>query len=274
MAAVILGQKTGIIQTPDYASTLTGDGKSGSTTLKFFAWTQAEAIAKQAELRSGGWSANIDQDGAGYRITATYNVNVDQDDPETTEPENQWSLTRNLQEESILESDRPIINELTTETKLAIELALKNPNKKLPWYEKAKASDTAYIQVSGGVYSLMATGARSRRIITKTLKRSITVNTNYNTSWLGDTEGKVITTPAMISRYSIPYPVAVLLPNKTPSLVVLNQGDGDPNNQIQVQYGWLDLGVDRTFSSNGAVNISQEWEYGKWATICYDVIES
>jgi hypothetical protein len=272
MAAVILGQTTGVIQTNEYASTLTGDGKSGSTTLKFFAWTQTEALAKQAELRAGGWSANIDQEGNGYRITATYNVNVDQDDPTNTEPENQWSLTRNLQEENLLESDRPVIKALTTETKLAIELSLKNPNKHLPYVETSKASDADYVLVAGEVRTLMATGARSRRIITKTLKRSITVNTNYNTTWLNDSEGVVITTPTMISRYLIPTPVTVLLPNPSPSLILLNTGDNDPNNKIQVQYGWLDLGVDRTFTSNGAVQISQEWEWGKWPTVSYSVI--
>ena len=269
--AIIRGQTTGVIQTPEYKSTATGDKKSGSSTYVYWAWTFEEAVAKQASLQGSGWDASISQQDNGYRIDATYNINIEQTQP-GTEPENQWSMVRNVQDENLLESDR--LSNITSKTKQLIELAIKNPGKGYPFVEAEKAGDADYILVAGEIYTLMLMGAKTRRMFTKTLKRTITVPAIYNTTWLNDSEGKVITTPSMIARYSIPASVAILMPNPSPSKTVLNQGDGDPNNQVIVQWGWLDMGVDRNFSSNGSVQISQEWEYGKWSTLMYDVIES
>ena len=273
--STILGQKTGVIATSDNSSNSEEYGKNGSTTCGFFCWTADEANQKVSQLNASGWKCSTTQDGIGWRISATLNVNLGQN-PEgptsTIEPTSQWSLTRNIVEENLLEADREVIKELTTLTKESIRLALKNPGKQLPIVEKLYASNTNYVKGANEVYSLMAMGMKSRRIITKTLKRTITVSEMYNTTWLNNSEGKVIGTPTMISRYNIPISVSCLMPNPSVKEFILNSGDNNIMNRVYVNYGWLDLGVDRNFSNNGNVQISQEWEYGKWSNLAYDVI--
>ena len=271
--AVIIGQKTGVIQTPEYSTTLEPKGQGGSTGTSYFAWTLAEANTKINELSALGWQCSLTQDGPGYRINTTFNVNIDQNPPEQpVEPTSQWSLVKQLDTDNLLESDRAIIKQLTTKTKELIRTRLKKPDSIIPIVEYEKLNDEQYIKDAVRVYSLMLIGITGKKIFIKTLKRTITVTDNYNSTWLQDSEGKVITTPTMITRYDIPAAVSVLMPNPAPSVVTTNAADNDPTNLVKLQYGWLDMGTDRQFSSNNNIQISQEWQYGKWPFDMYDIM--
>lgn len=268
--ATIVGIKSGIIEGFDYNTSLEPLGKAGSTGINYFAWTLNEANAQISALTANGWKCELNREGNGYHITATLNYNQDQQDPEQ-EPENQWSLTRNLEDINLLESDEPSVKFLTTTTKTNILNRLKNPLSKQPLWEKAKSTDSTYMSVANEVYTLMSLGTRTKRIITKTLKRSVTVPETYSSTWLLESEGKIMTTPTMISRFGIPAHVSVLMPNPNPSKIWLNEADGDVTNDVEVLYGWLDLGVDRVFSSKGNIQLSHEWVYNKWSTIAYTI---
>lgn len=264
--AVIRGEKN-LIQTETKLST---DPKNNGSTVYSFTGDETLVRNKALQMVAAGYAVDIQPDGPFWNLNCTINYNAE-DNPGEVEPSSQWELILNGEEEGILESDRPIITGLTTKTKTAIEYKVKHPESKALWVEKERVTNTAYMAVAGEIYALMASGVKSRRIFTQTLKRTITVSTRFNVSWLQDTAGKVLSTGVMIGRYAIPAQVAVLL--KPTSTVVLNQNDGNAYNQIQCVYGWLDNGVSYRLSSQDKIQISQEWLYNKWATALYDVIQ-
>ena len=191
--------------------------------------------------------------GTNWTLVATLAYDV-QTNPGQSMPDPIWEIDGKPFEAALLTADIAIVNTLSTRTKTLIEARLKKPDSTQPLTDPSEVSQLAN---ATKVYNLMRRGEDSKKLFQPIVKRTITVsNTFSNLTWTLNNVGNIVSSTVLINNFGVPARYQGLIPpsNTTTSTDGITFFTGFLVYQPNV----VDVGSNRT-------QISQEFEYGKWA---------
>jgi hypothetical protein len=233
---------------------------SGTTT-RTFTGTEDEIRNITSQLHTAGYATQTEQ-GPPWKVIGTLSYNIMVDGSEA-EPEAIWNIQGSEGERSILEcSDLEFIQNIHSDTKEKMLIALKNPGKNLPLYLPTVSSDEKI--AADQIYIYMKVGADSRRFNTVTVSRSITVSRRYVSTWDLTNVNKVLSKNSLVSSTNMPNWVQVLIPNSEVRVKVADN--------IFVNRGYLQGYPNYQSVANNQVQISQAWVFNDWIEFYYQFV--
>jgi len=247
----------------------TYENRQGWTTERSFRGTQSFIEAKDAELRALGYSTRVKQ-GPVWELIGTVSA---YDDGSGPDDENSvvdtWEMSANPIEKDILQSNNALVDALPqTDRNILRDFA--NGTNKFEDYDLTTAKKTPKFtagptyDIALTLYKLLASGLKSIVVYQPVLRHTKTVSQSYEIPASLANVGWIYSTSALISAESPTPDIAANLPASG-----YTRGGGTP---LATYGGWLKNYpqiVDAAFSK---VQIVQEWHWGEWPEVLYDLI--
>lgn len=248
-------------------------GTAGQSTL-VYEGPKALVFQEARKLFSFGWQVTSTNNGEGgkdnpiYTLTAVYQADLSQGGQPSgvTQPDPVWNVGGKAIQQAIFEIDRPLITNLSSDTKEKIEAALKNPNKGLPLVSAANISELPNAQK---VYALAQIGIEGKSITANQVKRTITVPNKFVDNWSCVNEGKVFSKTSLINTYQVPYWVQSKLKDNNPQQTPI---DNKSNITLMANYGYVEGPTEYQSVGSNTVQVSTEWTYGRYPVDLFDIM--
>lgn len=220
-------------------------------------------VSQTLVYRHAGWETESIYNGNNKgTLTATLNSDL----TINTDPNIIWEIQDTPSQQSILEAtDRPIVANLSTTTKAAIEAQIKSPEKTIPLITNDTISE---LDNALKVYNLMRIGLESKLSHIITVRRTIIVPYQYTPTWTLANVEKVLSKNAFVSEYLVPNYLIPILPDSDSSIQI-------DQNGVETFKGFLVHFPNYTTTSQNKVQVTQDFVWFKWSAGpngLYDVV--
>lgn len=171
-------------------------------------------------------------------------------------PVDNWELLPGEQEKDILEADLEVINSIPQTELQTLKDGILNP---APSKSPALSNSTAI-----DLYALMLNGVKTTKVHAPILRHTQTVSRSWATKAAMTNVGRIIANATLIgsgaNSENVPAGFLIAL-GEAPFI--------NSSNRTGLAYGWYKgfptLGV----GADNKLNITQEWQFGLWATLIY-----
>jgi hypothetical protein len=237
------------------------DKKTGFSLVRRWRGTEAVITSLYDSLISGSAYSNVSMtEGAVWEVRARADTDVDgNNDPA---PDNSavdtWELTANRADSDILSSSIASVTGLNEADLLLLRDFVDG---KKAFDDYISSSPAFVAPASGdpvGIYDLLKRGTKRIVSYAPVIRKTQTVANNYAIPSALTNVSKVWTTASFLAVESVPPSIG----NNLPASSVV----GD------FQYGWLKGFPAITDTVDGKVQLQQEWEWGLWSTVLYNVV--
>lgn len=243
---VINGQPGAYIQPKEY-------GRTESGRYCIYTWEGTllaiQALVNWVEGAGGTWTIQERPSGRTATLKARFPIDLNIKE----KAEESWDYTVTEVEKDLLLADIPIIGSLTPDEKRLIRRILdSNPD--------FSTMSPPFVPGSNAeaVYQLMLAGQTSIRVNAPHLRHKLTVSNLWTTAASSLDVGLIISTPTLINIEGVPASILINLPN-------------DISNQPGLYYGWYKKSPSVRTIALQRTQIEQEWEYGLWPALTYNV---
>lgn len=235
--------------------------KRGYSSKRSWKAQQSDAEALRDSLIASGLYTDVNlTEGPVWTVEATADSDVSEPggtpNPETTVIDT-WELSANRVEKDLLASDSALVSGFSaSDLKKLRAFAAGNKN----W--DTDAWDGTASGNEEKVYQLMRLGWRSKTVIQPVIRKNINVSNSYVIPGSLTNVMKVYKTSTLLGAESIPASISNNLEASASSTK-----DG-----LTFWTGWLKGYPTITDTSDGRVQLQQEWEWGLWSNDAYSVI--
>ena len=240
----------------------TFDVTQGSQTTRTFRGTQAYIEAAESSYIAAGWNTRV-KEGAVWELVATAPMDSRQGDPGSEVPVDTWELGSNMVEKDILESNTDVVNGLVKED-LAFLREVVDGKKTTDDYDLEDGLPHVFLSPDAvPLFKLIVSGVKSKVVYQPVLRNIKTASQYYEIPNSLLNVGSVYSTARIISDESPPSDIAAnLLTGGTITRAAVGVLFG----------GWFKTHPQIIDSAGSKVQIVQEWQYGEWAPLLYDMV--
>ncbi len=242
------------------------DQKTGWVSKRHYEGTQATILALEIQAISLGYNTSITQ-GAVWKLDINIPAKDDGNNGgQGEQPVDTWELFPNVIEKDLLQSDSTPIKKLSKQHVAFMRDVLDG---KIAANKYATADPAEFATNVGvgsnpvGVFRLILSGWKSKRIYQRNLRHTRTISNSYQVPASLLHVGDIYPTDVLIGAETIPPLISgSLLPS-----IYFDRDDG-----VAIFSGWLKGHPTITSAAFGKAQITQEWEWGEWPSLAYTVV--
>lgn len=256
----IYGEKGVII---DSIQTSTDPRTGGNTTISGHAFSDVALTPPAAIVnyciakRNTGWGVSIANvpESHKWTFTATYNDDQILNENETWIPDIIWEIEQVDDHKSLLACiDRPFIKSLSTNTKQLIEYAVKHASTTSKLTSEAEVKQLPAARITR---NLLLNGVESFGTFSTVVKRTLILPSSANPKWMLVNDNCVLTKAYFVSKYSVPYEKAILIPAGDTTIQTVNEYD--------TLCGYRQSPAFTVSIPGNKTQYIQKWTYGRWS---------